>query len=36
LLDRVSYYFPVVPGENEEGWRSTVAGFKSETNSSFT
>lgn len=31
LLDRVSYYFPVVPGENEEGWRSTVAGFKSET-----
>ena len=27
LLDRVSYYFPV-PGENEEGWRATVAGFK--------
>jgi probable F420-dependent oxidoreductase len=28
LLDRVSYYFPVVPGENEERWRATVAGFK--------
>jgi probable F420-dependent oxidoreductase len=28
LLDRVSYYFPVVPGENEKGWRATVAGFK--------
>ena len=28
LLDRVSYYFPIVPGENEDGWRATVAGFK--------
>lgn len=28
LLDRVSYYFPIVPGENETGWRATVAGFK--------
>jgi probable F420-dependent oxidoreductase len=28
LLDRVSYYFPVVPGENEDGWRATVAVFK--------
>ena len=28
LLDRVSYYFPIVPGENEDGWRSTVEGFK--------
>lgn len=28
LLDRVSYYFPIVPGEDETGWRSTVAGFK--------
>jgi probable F420-dependent oxidoreductase len=28
LLDRVSYYFPVVPDENEAGWRATVAGFK--------
>ena len=27
LLDRVSYYFPIVPGENEDGWRSTVKGF---------
>lgn len=29
LLDRVSYYFPIVPGENEQGWRATLAGFKS-------
>lgn len=29
LLDRVSYYFPILPGENEDGWRATVAGFKS-------
>jgi probable F420-dependent oxidoreductase len=29
LLDRVSYYFPLVPGRNEDGWRATVAGFKS-------
>ena len=28
LLDRVSYYFPLVPSENEEGWRATVAGFR--------
>jgi hypothetical protein len=28
LLDRISYYFPMVPGENEENWRATVAGFK--------
>ena len=28
LLDRVSYYFPIAPGENESGWRATVAGFK--------
>jgi probable F420-dependent oxidoreductase len=28
LLDRVSYYFPLVPGENEDHWRATVAGFK--------
>jgi hypothetical protein len=28
LLDRVNYYFPVVPGQNEEEWRATVAGFK--------
>lgn len=30
LLDRVSYYFPLVPGENEAGWRATAAGFKRE------
>jgi probable F420-dependent oxidoreductase len=29
LLDRVSYYFPIISGENEDGWRTTVAGFKS-------
>ena len=28
LLDRVSYYFPLVPGENEARWRTTVAGFR--------
>lgn len=28
LLDRVSYYFPFVPGENDDGWRATIAGFK--------
>jgi probable F420-dependent oxidoreductase len=27
LLDRVSYYIPVRPGENDEGWRATVAGY---------
>jgi probable F420-dependent oxidoreductase len=31
LLDRVSYYFPIVPGENEAAWRVTVAGFKRQT-----
>lgn len=28
LLDRASYYFPIVPGKNEDDWRTTVAGFK--------
>jgi hypothetical protein len=28
LLDRASYYFPMVPGQDEEGWRESVAGFK--------
>jgi len=28
LLDRVSFYFPLVPGENEAGWRAVVDGFK--------
>lgn len=27
LLDRVSYYFPFVPGQYDEGWRATLAGF---------
>ncbi|MDX1416877.1 MAG: LLM class flavin-dependent oxidoreductase, partial [Candidatus Promineifilaceae bacterium] len=30
LLDRVSYYLPYIPGENEEGWRTTVRGFAGE------
>ena len=30
LLDRVSYYFPIVPGEDEDGWRATVAGFRNQ------
>lgn len=29
LLDRVSYYLPYVPGENDEGWRATIDGFSS-------
>jgi alkanesulfonate monooxygenase SsuD/methylene tetrahydromethanopterin reductase-like flavin-dependent oxidoreductase (luciferase family) len=28
LLDRVSYYFPFVPSENEAGWQATLAGFQ--------
>ena len=28
LLDRVSYYLPFIPGENDAGWRQTIAGFK--------
>ncbi|MGH7827723.1 MAG: TIGR03617 family F420-dependent LLM class oxidoreductase [Candidatus Binatia bacterium] len=28
LLDRVSYYFPFLPGQDEDGWRLTIAGFK--------
>lgn len=28
LLDRVSYYVPFEPNQNETGWRATVAGFK--------
>ncbi len=27
LLDRVSYYLPFVPGEQEAGWQATIAGF---------
>jgi alkanesulfonate monooxygenase SsuD/methylene tetrahydromethanopterin reductase-like flavin-dependent oxidoreductase (luciferase family) len=33
LLDRVNYYFPVVPGEDEDGWRATVTGFRRQQNS---
>jgi probable F420-dependent oxidoreductase len=29
LLDRLSYYFPYIPGQHEAGWRATIAGFKS-------
>ncbi len=28
LLDRVSYYLPFIPGQNEAGWRATIGGFK--------
>jgi probable F420-dependent oxidoreductase len=28
LLDRIGYYFPIVPGEKEEHWRATAARFK--------
>jgi len=28
LLDRASFYFPIAPGQDEAGWRATVAGFK--------
>jgi len=28
LLDRVNYYFPFVPGERDEAWKTTIAGFK--------
>ncbi len=27
LLDRISYYLPFIPGENEAGWQATIAGF---------
>lgn len=29
LLDRVSYYLPFIPGENQAGWQATINGFKS-------
>jgi probable F420-dependent oxidoreductase len=28
LLDRVSYYFSFLPGQDQSGWRKTIAGFK--------
>lgn len=27
LLDRINYYLPFVPGEEDEGWQATIAGF---------
>ena len=27
-LDRVSYYLPFVPGQNDRGWSASIAGFK--------
>ncbi len=28
LLDRVGYYLPFVPGENEAGWKASIEGFR--------
>jgi len=28
LLDRVSYYLPFIPGENDAGWAASVAAFR--------
>jgi hypothetical protein len=28
LLDRVSYYIPFVPGQQDAQWQATVAGFQ--------
>lgn len=28
LLDRINYYLPFVPGQEDEGWRATIAGFR--------
>ena len=28
LLDRTNYYLPFTPGEEDEGWRETVQGFR--------
>lgn len=28
ILDRVSYYTPFVPDENDAGWQASIAGFK--------
>ena len=27
-IDRLSYYLPYIPGQNEAGWQATIAGFK--------
>ncbi|MCA9900981.1 MAG: LLM class flavin-dependent oxidoreductase, partial [Anaerolineales bacterium] len=29
LLDRVSYYLPFIPGENQAGWQASIQGFAS-------
>lgn len=28
MIDRIAYYLPFVPGEKDDGWRQTIAGFK--------
>ena len=28
LIDRLNYYIPYVPGEDDAGWQSTIAGVK--------
>jgi len=28
LLDRVSYYLPFIPGENDAGWQASIQGFQ--------
>ncbi len=28
LLDRLNYYLPFVPGEEDDGWQATIAAFK--------
>ena len=30
LIDRINYYIPFVPGEDDEGWRAAIDGFKHE------
>lgn len=30
LLDRVAYYLPYIPGEEQEGWGATLQGFRRE------
>lgn len=30
LLDRVGYYLPFTPGENETGWQASIAAFKNQ------
>lgn len=30
LIDRINYYIPFIPGEDDEGWQATIAGFNHE------